>query len=146
MLGWPSRAQLPVGALPTPARLSAPASSPELSGTFLHAPSFWGLLSPCSLPGLAVSSSAALPRTGALRELGGARAASEAQAQLSSRSALCRPLGSGLEGFCQRDPEQGTEVHRSTRPVAAADTWNSSTSPHVPASSWVARKVRSGVS
>nr|XP_014336160.1 PREDICTED: C-Jun-amino-terminal kinase-interacting protein 2 [Bos mutus] len=34
---------------------------------------------------------------------------SEAQAQLSSRSALCRPRGSGLEGFCQRDPEQGTE-------------------------------------
>lgn len=71
---------------------------------------------------------------------------SEAQAQLSSRSALCRPRGSGLEGFCQRDPEQGTEVRRSTCLVAAADTWNSGASPHVPVSSWVGRKVHSGVS
>ena len=63
--------QLPVGALPTPARLSAPASFPDLSVTFRHPPrSFWGLLGPGSLRGLTISSSAALPLAGALPELG----------------------------------------------------------------------------
>lgn len=121
VLGGLCGAQLPVGPFPHlpgsppwPPLLTsqAPSFTPPASGGFSAQVPCLGSQSPAPAP-----SHRRPPRAGP-RPV----PPREAQAQLSSRSALCRPLGSGLEGLCQGDPD--TEVHRSTRPVAATDTWN----------------------
>ena len=87
-----------MGALPTPARLSAPASFPDLSVTFRHHPPPPQLLGASRpwFPPRAHHLHPVPPRSRSLAPSLSWASPREAPAQLSSRSALCRPLGSGL--------------------------------------------------